>query len=154
MLKQTVFSALLFCIVTFSSMAQWVRENVIPPSRYVNSIVVKGNYLLAGTGTWERDGNVYLSSNNGDDWSPIAFSQIFYTLNINENFIYAGVNHFYGVYSSTNLGASWSLFNPLYLISQHTRVVTSSGPNIYVGGTGPGRFSVSTNYGNNWVTII
>ncbi|NOS84166.1 MAG: T9SS type A sorting domain-containing protein [Ignavibacteria bacterium] len=146
-----ILSILLNACLIDSIESQWIQDNVIPQSRYVNTLTVMGNNLLAGTGTWARSGKVYLSSDNGNTWNPISFSQIFYSLDISGNYIFAGVNHYYGLYYTTDIGSTWTQAIPLNMMSQHAKSVLANGSNVYVGGEGPGHFAVSTNYGTNWV---
>jgi hypothetical protein len=86
----------------------------LPTNAVVSALAVSGGNIFAGTGS-NSGGNsgVYLSTNNGGNWSsvssglPVGSGSQVKALAINGSNIFAGTNG-KGVYLSQNNGASWT----------------------------------------------
>ena len=149
-MKIIIFSLIFLLFGLNSVKADWVAGS--GTNHEVNAIVASGNNVFAATGSWwTPDGHVFISTDFGSNWTQTSFAQIFYSLGVSGNYLFAGVNHFAGVYVTTNNGANWTQVTPLHLMSQHITSILTSGSNIYIGGWGPGHLAVSTNTGTNWV---
>lgn len=82
----------------------WVRPHTNIPSDYVNSLVVKGSKLFAGTGI-----GVYMSADSGATWTPATngLSVTITCLGVSGSDLFA-VNEYGEVYVSGNDGISWT----------------------------------------------
>ena len=122
-------------------------------SKNVNSLVVTGTNLFAGTGGEEFDGNVFLTTNNGISWtavkSGLPTNMIVFCLAVSGTNLFSGTNT--GVFLSTNNGASWTAVNSGLT---YTDVVAFavSGTNLFAGTASHGVF-LSTNNGTSWTDI-
>ena len=104
----------------------------------IPSLAFNGNTIYAGT-----DNGVYVSSNNGQDWTLTPLdNEIIFALAVNGNNVYAGGG--YGFLSSTNGGQNWTQtsFNEIGLS------LALKGNDVYVG-TYNGIF-YSTNNAVTW----
>lgn len=71
----------------------------------IRSMAVKNNLMFAGLG-WGSDQGIFMSSNNGVNWTKqITVSEPYCILTANATDVYAGTAG--GVYLSTNNGTSW-----------------------------------------------
>ena len=131
--------------------AQWQQTSLNNFDVYC--IAISGNNIFAGT----DGGGVFLSSNNGNSWSPVNIGithDTIYALTISGSDIYAATTG--GMYLSTNNGGSWSekniglIYNSLY--GYRVGCIAVNGNNIFIGTTQNGIY-LSTNNGNNWSAV-
>lgn len=116
----------------------------------VNSIAANENTVFAGTSSAAGSGSLYVSTDNGVNWSPISLGNSgVFSVAVNGNTIFAGA-YSQGVYISTDNSLNWnqSSLNNLYVIS-----ITVSGSNIFAGTNSNGLFR-SSNNGANWVQSL
>lgn len=123
-------------------------NNGLPvPVGSINSITFNGTYLFVTTGN-----GIYRSSNNGNNWvfSGLSIGPTLNTVfSVNVN-IYVGTA--IGAYISTDNGVNWNSITGLN--SFYIKSFASIGSNIYASyGTFNSGVLLSTNNGNNWVTI-
>lgn len=116
-----------------------VRELSISPN----------GYIIAGT-----DIGVYLSTNNGDEWTDIwegmpdwMISSVLATY---ENEIFAATEGM-GIYSSTDWGLNWEEKNNGLITWFIIEIVEGKDSTLYAGADDAGILFISTNDGNNWV---
>src|ERR1017187_7922835 len=103
---------LLITILIFNSMVifpQWTQTNG-PYGGKIFSLAISGTNVFAGTNS-----GVYLSTNNGVNWTPTNNGLPISAGNVNAlaangNNIYAGIGGS-GVFLSTNNGSSWTGIN-------------------------------------------
>jgi hypothetical protein len=82
--------------------SQWEQKsNGMGTNKVVWSMVVSGNNVYAGT-----SGGVYISTNNGDNWTLSLSGQSGNSMLINGSSFFVGTDH--GVFLSTNGGTNWS----------------------------------------------
>lgn len=131
-------------LLIHNSEAQWVRCDLINNGSVI-SFAESGNNIFAGT----RNGGVYLSTNNGQNWTQTALNnQWVSSLAISGENIFAGTIN--GVFLSTNNGQNWTR-NPYF--DQDVQSLSISGNNIYAGThefSHPGGVFLSTNNGQTW----
>jgi hypothetical protein len=149
-----------FLLVTQISLAQWVLTNG-PKDLPIYSFAADGInvYAAADTdGTVATGGCVFLSTNNGEDWSNVSNGLncgAIESLAINDTNIFAGSVEG-GVFLSTNMGANWtSVSSGLGNLFVRALLVTpngTGGTNLYAGTMGGGIF-ISTNNGTNWTSV-
>jgi hypothetical protein len=114
----------------------------------INSLVLSGNSLFAGT----SGGGVFLTSNNGTNWSPVING----ITNLNINSLAVLGNNLFastqggGIYLSTNNGTSWTTANN-GITNLNVLSLFTSGNTIFAG-TQSGNVFVSTNSGSNWIS--
>jgi photosystem II stability/assembly factor-like uncharacterized protein len=121
---------------------------------YINTIVINGSNIFAGTGpitVGANGGGVFLSTNNGEIWTPVNIGLSDSTIPINTlvmngNDIFAGTGGG-GVLLSTDNGTSWTAVNS-GLTDTDINSLNIRGSNIFAH-TGSGVF-LSTNNGTNW----
>ena len=153
------FVALLILPVTLK--ADWVQVNNGLTQLNVNALTVSTsggvNSLWAGTSPSFNGGGVFLSTNNGDNWS-LSFNDNNYewalatSVNGGINYIFAGSSS--SLVYTTNNGTNWN-----YTIfpngSHWFYSLAANGNNIFVGckyfSSDPGGVYKSSNYGLNWV---
>ncbi len=144
-MKKILCFFLLAFLVSGRIMAQWVIANTTFGGGVI-CFTVSGNNIFAGTSS-----GIYLSSNNGTDWSPINNGLTNTTINaltVSGTNTFAGTNG--GVFLSTNYGISWTAVNN-GLTSNNVQALAVSGPAIFAG-TWDGVF-MSTNNGGNWLAL-
>ena len=83
------------------------------------------------------DKGVFLSTNNGNNWTDINNGETYYVscLAINGSNIYTG-RGFDGVYVSSNNGTSWKIINeglPQYSSGNCINTIAINGENIFIG---------------------
>jgi photosystem II stability/assembly factor-like uncharacterized protein len=112
----------------------------------VHALLVAGNRVFAGT-----DGGVFLSTNNGANWSlPATSPGNLRSLATRGSDIFAAANGT-GVFKSTDNGDTWFAANG-GLTNTSVRVIISSGINLFAGTNGGGVY-LSTNSGTSWSQI-
>jgi photosystem II stability/assembly factor-like uncharacterized protein len=120
--------------------AQWVNvpNGLVGTNQAAYSLASKGNYVFAGYG-----GNIYVSTNDGTNWS-VTFPNIAgRTILIDSNNVYLGTTH--GIYLTTNNGTNWSVLGD---ITQDIYALAKYGDTIFAGN--PNGVYRSTNNGVNW----
>jgi len=139
--------------------ANWQQiNNGLPANSEVKTIAIDGANIIISTyvsGPYLGDftGGVYLSTNNGDNWSIInnelPTNTAVNSLVFNNSIIFAGLANG-NIYLSTNNGSNWELkSNGLGCNSIYTLAL--NGSNIYAG-TSAGIY-LSTDNGNNWTKL-
>ena len=122
-------------------------------SKNVNSLVVTGTNLFAGTGGEEFDGNVFLTTNNGISWtavnSGLPTNMIVFCLAVSGTNLFSGTNT--GVFLSTNNGASWTAVDSGFPRTQ-INAFAVSGTNLFAATLSHGVF-LSTNNGTSWTAV-
>jgi hypothetical protein len=130
---------ILAMLVSMSTNAQWVNvPNGLSTNQVLYSLAANGDNIFAGTWT-----NIYLSTNNGGNWSltlPNKGGNVFL---VDGNNIYAGTSN--GVYKTSNNGTNWSLLGN---ITQSIYALAKYGDTIFAGNYN-GVFR-SINNGTNW----
>ena len=125
--------------------AQWIQTNG-PYGGLVMSFASDGTNIFAGT----NSGGVYLSTNNGQSWSPansgLPIGELA-SIAINGSMIF-GASYNNGVYLSTNNGTSWSAVNS-GLANRNVWCVAAK-DSLILAGTDNGIF-LSHNNGSNWI---
>jgi photosystem II stability/assembly factor-like uncharacterized protein len=128
------------------SQAQWTSTNFFPNSKNVYNFAFSGDNFFAGT-----DSGVFLSTNNGMDWSLVnnglpAQPCVYALASIGDN-IYSGTKA--GVFLSTNNGTNWTNIG---LTNYSVYLVAVKGNNIFAATGSYGLFR-STDNGTNWTPI-
>ena len=139
---------IIFCIA-FKVDGQWVEKNNGLFGGNVNTLVVNGTNLFAGT----DGGGVFLSTNNGSSWTAVnngLTNLLVLSLAINGTNLFAGTDGG-GVFLSTNNGSSWTAVNT-GLSASAVISLTFSGTNLFAGTVGGGVF-LSTNNGSSWTAV-
>jgi hypothetical protein len=152
MKKLILFTITLAVFVHFAN-AQWQFTGLVGIN--VNSIAVIGNNIFAGSNIYGDGNGVYLSSDNGNNWTMVnngMTDTTIYALATSGNNIFAGSRA--GVYLSTNNGQLWTPVNNGFLVPPHyvSALTTDSVSNIFAG-TGFGEIYLSTNNGGNWTNV-
>ncbi|MCX6160250.1 MAG: T9SS type A sorting domain-containing protein [Ignavibacteriae bacterium] len=151
-MKKSIISFVFFLFVHYSlnieyCSAQWVQINELPG--IISSLTVSGNNIFAGTGNnYNSLDGVYLSTNNGANWTETALTKWTIALTSINSIIFASAGDSNGdyMYRSTNNGSSWTHIGIDY---QSIRCLAVNGNNIYAGSYDGGIY-LSTNYGTNW----
>ena len=131
---------LLAMFAAINASGQWVKmASGFSTNKYVWSMAAKGDTIFAGT----NDG-VYISVNNGANWSLTNLNQAGDFLLIDGNNVIAGTS--FGVYRTTNNGQNWSL---LGISNRSVWAIAKKDNNIFAGTTGYGVYR-STDNGVNW----
>ena len=109
----------------------WVEKNSGLTDPYVSSLVSSNNYLFAGGGI--SSSGVYISSDNGENWSIAPSSPAATTiLTIGPN-IFAGTFGD-GVWLSTNYGSTWNQINDGFAGSAYYVLsLAANGQDIFAG---------------------
>ena len=125
-------------------------------NRNVNSLVVMGANLFAGTG-----GGVFISTNNGTSWSESnsgLTDTCVSVLAVSGTNLFAGTQYGGGIYLSTNNGATWKAVNSGLLKTAYDASLyipvwafTVSGRHIFAG-TDNGVY-LSTDNGTSWSSV-
>ncbi|MFA5781883.1 MAG: T9SS type A sorting domain-containing protein [Bacteroidales bacterium] len=143
-MKKNIFLLLLITIFLKSSVAQWKPTNGPKGGENINSIAISGSKIVAGTGN-----GAYLSIDNGLTWTEISPpSGGVLSVAFCGTTLFAGT-YGWGIYKSTNYGATWTSVNmglPSYVIA---RTLAVSGTTVYVGLGGNGVYK-TTNNGASW----
>jgi len=148
-------------LFTLTIKADWVQINNGLTQLNVNALTVSTsggvNYLWAGTSPSFNGGGVFLSTNDGVNWS-LSFNDNNYewalatTINGGINYIFAGSSS--SLVYTTNNGSNWN-----YTIfpngSHWFYSLAANGNNIFAGckyfSNDHGGIYKSTNYGSNWI---
>jgi len=115
----------------------------------IRSLAVKSNLMFAGLG-WGSDQGIFMSSNNGVNWTKqITVSEPYCLLAANATDVYAGTAG--GVYLSTNNGTSWVQT----ALTVTTTCLATDGTYIYAGygdvfGTGTKALRRTMDRGATW----
>jgi hypothetical protein len=129
--------------------AQWVQMSNGMGNQNVTSMVASGNNIFAGTDSLNLYGNVYISTNNGTNWSKTNFpSQPVWSLAVIGTNILAGTAGGGILYSSNN-GNTWNVSS---LTGRVICTFTVLGNNIFAGAVEYGVY-MSTNNGVNWSIV-
>jgi hypothetical protein len=146
-----VICYLLFVICTVK--ADWVQVsngltqlNLNALTSYTSGGV---NYIFAGTLYGGNGSGVFVTTNNGNNWSlSLNIPNDVWALANNGSYVYMGCSNGLGI--TTNNGANWydgGLGHWIYSL-------TADGSNVFAGcayfSYDPGGLFVSTNYGTNW----
>jgi len=149
----TIFLVAFILSVSIKANAQWVQiSNGMATSLSVNGLAISGNNIYAGTGYWPSLTGVYLSTNNGENWTQTALNncEVGDVATLGNN-IFAGTVKYSsstgGVYLSTNNGTSWTLTGLNNLSIQTLAIL---GTTIFAGTHDSGVYR-STNNGTNWI---
>jgi hypothetical protein len=129
---------------------------------YIYAFAASGSNVFAGSdtsGLADFGGSVFLSTNNGADWTNVSTGLIgpeVRALAINGPNIYAGTGG-NGVFVSTNNGTSWTAISA-GLTNKFVNVLAVSGTYLFAGTTGPwddptGGVFRSTDNGANWTKV-
>ncbi|MGB5847988.1 MAG: T9SS type A sorting domain-containing protein [Ignavibacteriaceae bacterium] len=156
-----LFVCMLVFFTIYSNLkAQWILTNG-PQDVPIYSFAADGINVYAAadtSGPSATGGCVFLSTNNGEDWSNVSNGLncgAIYSLAINDTNIFAGSVEG-GVFLSTNMGANWtSVSSGLGNLCVYTLLTApngTGGTNLYAGTMGGGIF-ISTNNGGNWNNI-
>ena len=141
-MKKIFFILLVFHFSLTIGNAQWVQKSAgMGANVKVWSIAVNGINIFAGT-----DAGVYLSANNGENWSQTSFnSQPGNVLLIDGLNIFVGTSG--GVFRSTNNGLNWT---KLASINGSVWALAVYGSYIFAGTNFQLGVYRSTDYGMNW----
>lgn len=122
--------------------AQWVAINGTPSAF---------NFALSGTNFFAAATEIYLSTNNGNNWTKVtAISPIttVWSLTFKGTNLFAGTS--YGVYLTTDNGTTWSPFNTGIPNGYGSiSALMAVGDNLFAADVGFGVY-LSTNNGANW----
>jgi PKD repeat protein len=120
-----------------------------PSSTYVNSLLVKGTTVFAGT----INNGMYSSANKGNSWTllntGISAKRSIYSFVLNGANIFAGTDS--GVYISANDGASWTMVSNGLPGKIRINTMVINGLTIYAG-TSNGLYA-SQNNGSTWTSV-
>jgi len=142
LISLSLASILLLVLNVSIASAQWVQKsNGIGNTNIINAMASIGSTLFAASAL---DG-VWISTNNGDNWSQTILTQPINSFYVSGGSIYACGN---GIFSSTNLGSSWI---PLTL-ANGVGPITSMGGYLIAGTatTAPTGLYYSSNNGATW----
>jgi photosystem II stability/assembly factor-like uncharacterized protein len=141
----------------------WSSKNTGLTNLYVKTIAINGANIFVGaygpykSGEGYISGGVFLSKNNGNNWTNTTKGINFVypiTIAINGNTIFYGTK--VGIFWSSNNGNSWCEEFSRYLDANSITAIATSGNNIFVGtenwGDSYGTF-LSTNNGKRWSLI-
>jgi len=146
-IKLTILTiALLFAGV---SEAQWVQVYNGMGTVTVVSLAYSGNNLFAGTVGNGGGNGVYLSTNNGTNWTQTSLNDQGVTgLGVNGNNIFAGTGD-NNIYLSSNNGASWTQSSSN--ITGVAYSLAANGDNVFAGTFNPiSGVYLSTDNGTSW----
>ncbi len=140
-----LFIAFIFSLVIKAN-AQWVQMSNGMGNIVVMSLAASGNNIFAGTLY-----GVYLSTDNGTNWTQTSLEQWPYAFAINGVNIFAGTANFLGVYLSTNNGTNWVQTS---LNNRNIYSLAIKENNVFAGTydySNPYGVYMSTNNGADWV---
>ena len=146
-MKKIIFLLLIVhCVLNIENcMCQWVQmSNGLPSDKRINAITVLGNNIFVAP----KVSNVFVSSNNGSNWSSTSLNVRIISFTLLGNTIFAGAvdaTNNCGVYLSSNNGVNW------IRTSLHDTIASLAtlGNNVFAGTYGRGLFT-STNNGASW----
>jgi photosystem II stability/assembly factor-like uncharacterized protein len=127
--------------------AQWQQTDGIFGGD-AKSFVFKGTDIFAAVG-----GKVYLTQNNGDNWTPVSSGLPDSKINalaLSGSNLLAAVPFKEGIYLSTNNDGTWTVANT-GLTDESVKTLVVKG-NVIFAGTDSGVF-LSTNNGNSWTLV-
>ncbi len=122
-------------------------DNGIYPGVCINTIVISGSKIFAGT-----NGGVYLSENSGKSWDYIGYKLLcndVRSMAVIGNNIFAGGELGGGLHLSNDNGANWTAVDSLGTSS--IGALAASGTDLFAG-TGTGIFK-SSNNGKSWAKV-
>ncbi len=129
--------------------SNWVEVNNGISVLFINTLAVSESNIYAGARYSVSGGGVFLSTNNGDNWTYIGLTDYeIYALAIIGNNLFAGTDG--GVFLTTNNGGNWTAVNS-GLTEDDIYALTVSNNNLYAG-TSAGVFFSSDN-GASWMDI-
>jgi len=159
-MKKSFISLLLLFAISSNVKAQWVLTNA-PKNVPIYSFAYNGSNVFAGgdlTGLVATGGTVFLSTNNGLDWTIIGIDTDcpeIRTIALYDTNIFAG-SMGSGVFLSNNMGGNWvNVSNGLTDTDVYTLLITpngTGGKNLFAGTIGGGVY-LSTNNGGNWTYV-
>ncbi|MBI5402982.1 MAG: T9SS type A sorting domain-containing protein [Ignavibacteriae bacterium] len=139
-----VIALLAFAFFTANCFSQWEQKsNGMGTNKIVWSMAASGNNIFAGTSN-----GIYLSTNNGDNWTISLNGQSGNSMFINGSNFWLGTDH--GVFLSTNLGTNWVQTG---LTTGSVWELTVKDNYIFVGTSGSGIY-ISSNNGVNWTHTV
>jgi len=146
---RTIIFILVLLISSTVAKADWVQVSNGISQPNINALTASGNYIFAGTNYTFQGGGVFVTTNNGMNWSVSGIFMQTLSLASNGNFVYAGTPT--SLYRSTNFGANWSLTS----LGRWTTSILTNGNYVYAGCFYPSHNTnngvwVSTNNGGNW----
>ena len=142
-MKKLYIVFLLLCSV-ISIKAQW--QQVLNGSNSVRDFTTSGSNIFAATTTT----GVFISTNNGSNWTQTSLVMSVYSLASNGITVYAGGSG-NGVYRTTNNGVNWVQTS---LNNQFILTLVISGNTIFAGtGSPQNDIYLSTNGGDNWSKV-
>jgi len=144
-MKKLIYTLVILAF-TVSLNAQWVHTSAPWNSWTIGSV---GNILFSSTQA-EDSTNMYISSDNGDNWTGIQLGipSWIYAFSTSGNNLYA-VSVGNGIYRTTNNGNNWN-YAGLNLTQRWINDIASNGSYLYAGTDNYGLY-VSSNYGANWL---
>jgi len=136
-----MFFLTVFMLITQDANAQWENISAGIGNRPVYSLYNNGNYIYAGS----SNHGIYLSSNNGTNWSPagVNYFNITYAMTEFGGYLYAACE--LGVWRTSNNGAYWS-YTSLNNTSMYS--LASNQSRVFVGSHNSGLFYSSG--GTGW----
>lgn len=147
MLKMPMKYIILYFLLPATCFSQWISLH----SPQFSEITVTGNNIFGS----EADLGIYLSTNNGVNWSLTSLNTPgFNKISAEGTNIFVGTEQtagLRGVYRSTNSGINWSKVLSISEIYS-VRAITINGNNIYAS-TG-WKIYRSINNGNNWTEAL
>jgi len=139
MLKTIITLFTLQTLFTLNSFTQWVQVSNGMGNLNVSSLASGGNNIFAGT----YASGVYLSTNNGTNWTQTSLTNSVSSLAVNGNYIFAG--GYDGVFVSTDNGTNWTHTS---LNNEYVYSLAVNGNNVFAGTEF--RVYLSTNSGTTW----
>lgn len=148
-MRKFIYTLVILAFVS-SVNAQWVQmPNGMGASLSVNGLAISGNNIFAGTGNYPSLTGVYLSTNNGENWTQTALNncEVGDVATLGNNIFAGVVYNGKGFYRSTNNGTSWTLTGLNNLTIQALAIL---GTDVFAGTHDSGVYR-STNNGTNWI---
>jgi photosystem II stability/assembly factor-like uncharacterized protein len=115
-------------------------------------MAVKGNNIYAGAGLGNGESGVFLSTNNGTNWSKInngLTDTLVSAITISDDNVFAGTSS--GTFRSTNNGADWSIAQNGLPVNTYVRSLNVKEDKILAGTDKDGIF-ISTDDGLTWTS--
>ncbi len=129
--------------------SNWVEVNNGLSVLFINTLASSGSNIFAGARYSVTGGGVFLSNNNGNNWTYIGLTDYeVYSLAVLGSNLFAGTDS--GVFVTTNNGGNWSAVNS-GLTEDNIYALTFSNNTLYAG-TSAGVF-ISNDNGANWTDI-
>jgi photosystem II stability/assembly factor-like uncharacterized protein len=133
-----------FVILTQSATSQW--QQVFNGTTTIRDFTTSGSNIFAATSST----GVYLSTNNGTNWTQTSLVMTVYSLASSGNTVYAGGSG-NGVYRTINNGVNWVQTS---LNNQFILTLAVIGNTIFAGtGSPQNDVYISTNAGDNWSMV-